>query len=406
MFDSAEMIEMQFARLREWSKGGRPGPWEVVFFPTNRCNQRCVHCWQRRAEEETEGIQRDELSDARLLEMVDEAHALDARYCYIVGGGEPMIRAGVVMEMCEKIRGYGMFGTLHSNGALFSRNHLEHLVRIGWDEVIISLDAPDAETNDALRGTGAFDRVIRNIKRLTEIRHQFQTEKPRVALNMVVTNTNFDKLDGMVQLAHDLECKAGLSCSMILPLNDECARLELSEEQRAQFPRHIRRAVDLADRLKVKNMLDTLLPKNQKQAQAAPDPRLQGQRRFSGSLCFEACLSLVITADGLTGPCCMSWAKEAPDVREQSLSEIWYGPYFENLRRCLQNYSDVPGFCRDCPDQLLFSTRNYRTRLELEESLKGRLILLSGHIRKIRGRRTREALKRLGRRLLGLGEKA
>ena len=397
------MREAEYARLWQWRQGKRLGPWEVVFFPTNRCNQRCVHCWQRRAEGEAAGIPGDELSDARLIEMVDEAHALGARYCYIVGGGEPMIRARVVMEMCEKIRAYGMYGTLHTNGALFSRNHLERLVQAGWNEVVVSLDGPDAETNDALRGPGAFDSVMKNLKRLAEIRRQHQTALPKVTLNMVITNTNFDKLDRMVQLAHDLECEGGLVYSAILPLNDDCARLELNDSQREQLPEHVRRAIDLADRLKVPHLFDSLLPGNEGSSDATTTPSPRRYHRFSDSLCFEACRSLTITADGLTGPCCMSWDQEAPRVQKERLDEIWYGDYFKRLRQRLRRHRDLPAYCRDCPDHLKTSTRHFRARLKADELPKSRLGRMLGHIRQFRGQRTREALKRHLGRFFGRG---
>lgn len=357
----APIYENELERLLRWRAGDMPGPLEVMFFPTNRCNQHCQICWQRRAEKEERGVDLGELPDERLLELVDEAAALDARYGYIVGGGEPLVRAPLVMRMCERFRHHGLYGTLHTNGTMFTPEHLERLVKIGWNRLVISLDGPTQEINDAIRSKNSFERATRNLQKLAELRKKHGAEVPVVSINMVVTNTNFDKLDQMVQLAQDLDCRGGIQAAMLLPLSAECEAFALSPEQWAILPEHIARAAALAEKYGLTQNFESVLPGTK---QKSCRPAAEGMPRFSGSQCFEGWLALTITADGHVGPCCMSWDENSPLVQEHSLEEIWRGPYLEDIRRRLMFRKALPPYCKDCPTQLIDRAEGLRGQLE------------------------------------------
>ena len=175
-------------RLMRWRKGETPGPWQIVVFPTNRCNLKCSICWQRWVEEKWGKVDHSrELSDERLLRLVDEAAAMDVREWSIGGGGDPMVRGDLIMRMCTRIRELNMNGGIFTNGTLLTRAHLEHLVDIGWDRLDFSLDGPTAEINDAIRSKGSFERVAASMGLLDEIRNAKGKTLPIIDVHVVLT---------------------------------------------------------------------------------------------------------------------------------------------------------------------------------------------------------------------------
>ena len=68
----------------------------VQIYPTNNCNANCVFCWRHDLGQDFDG-----LPDERWLELADEICALDVARVTICGGGEPLLRKQLVLQMME-----------------------------------------------------------------------------------------------------------------------------------------------------------------------------------------------------------------------------------------------------------------------------------------------------------------
>ncbi len=348
---SSLAIKERFERLQQWACGETPGPWEVVVFPTNRCNLRCAICWQRYVEEFGEVDYRSELPDQRLLDMIDEGADLGVRDWRFIGGGEPLVRGDLVMALCEKIRAKGMNGSIQTNATRFSPETIQTLIRIGWGLIIASLDGPTAEINDAIRSEGSFESATKNLRLFSELKRAAGVTHPYMSVNMVVTNLNYDKMEEMVRLTHELGCNE-LTPLKLTVQGERCTQFDLTEEQRAQLPRLVRRAEALARKLGLPaSFHNTVFPQESIQAQCAhPEcSGIVGDGRFSDAFCFEPWTVLVITAeDGKAGPCCPFWEEKVDTLRDKSLKELWLGPYMQDIRKRILSREDLPAYCRIC----------------------------------------------------------
>jgi len=349
-------------RLRRWAAGETPGPWGIILMPTNRCNQRCKMCWQRWVESESGRIDYAEVSDDRLLRLVDEASALGVREWTLTGGGEPLTRGDFVMRLCERIRELGMNGGMHTNGILLNRDRIERLIRIGWDCVHFSLDGPTPEINDGIRSNGAFDRACAHIRVMAELKRAHGADRPATTINTVLTNTNVGCLEDMVRLTRELECTAGLFVSGLVVHDAASAEYRLSEEQERALPEHLHQAIALADRLGVPHNLRTFLPENpgRLSARVSAGP-------FINATCFEAWLTATIVPDGRVGPCCMSWDKDADTINDKTLQEVWVGPYLQEVRRALIAHRGLPPYCQSCHSYIAVRTAEFRAGLRAIE---------------------------------------
>ncbi len=395
------MEDTCLTRIMRWKSGGTPGPWLMTLFPTNRCNLRCRHCWMRGV---TGLAGMEEMPDERLLRLVDEAAELGVRYWIIIGGGEPLLRGELVMAMAERIRAHGMNGKLQTNATLLKAEYAERLIEMGWDKINVSLDGPDRESNDEIRG-GGFEKAVGNLRQLRDLREKKGVQHPLTGLYTVVHRKNHDRIGEMVELANELGCVEGVTLTTLLVHSDLGRPYALLDEQKKEMPAILEKAAALADRYGLSNeftlyMREDLFDDPNKMDRVETNVYPDG---MGHALCYEPFMSAAITADGFVGPCCMSWDDSAQNLKELSLKEAWLGPYLTALRHSLWKTHELPGYCRSCPSVLFCRNEQIREdvhRIEETEKwgqsgLKGRTrILADKAARNLRERGLRQSMRR------------
>lgn len=105
-------------RVADWLAGKERGPYKLQLNPTNRCNLACKFCWLRDFENIDYG---QEVSDRRILELVPEAAEAGVQEIEITGGGEPLMRKGLVLSLMHKIKQEERRGNLTTNGTLIDQ---------------------------------------------------------------------------------------------------------------------------------------------------------------------------------------------------------------------------------------------------------------------------------------------
>ena len=128
----------------------------AVFFPTSRCNSRCVSCdwWQASGE--------GDLTPAEVDGVARALAALGTR-TVLFSGGEPLLRPEV-FEMAAHFAARGITLHLHTSGVLLER--FASQVASTFARVIVSLDAADEERYRAVRGVAALQTLERGVARL------------------------------------------------------------------------------------------------------------------------------------------------------------------------------------------------------------------------------------------------
>ena len=119
------------ARLRTWESDGPQGPMTLELYPTLACNLNCSFC-------DTTDRHRppvNELSQERLIAIVDEAAALGVKRLFLLGGGEPLLRKEATPAIMMRAKEHGMEGILTTNGTLLNSVLTDTLLDIGWDEI-------------------------------------------------------------------------------------------------------------------------------------------------------------------------------------------------------------------------------------------------------------------------------
>jgi Fe-coproporphyrin III synthase len=131
----------------------------LIFYPTSRCNSRCVSCeWWKHSGE----------GDLTMDEIRAVAAALPALGTQVVAfsGGEPLLRSDV-FDVASMFRSRGLSLQLLTSGVLLERSAdkvAEHFTR-----VFVSLDAATDALYETVRGINALATVGRGIARLRRL---------------------------------------------------------------------------------------------------------------------------------------------------------------------------------------------------------------------------------------------
>ena len=170
-------------------------PTTLSFDITYRCNLRCTMChvWEL-----AEGADRPELTTDEILRFIGEFQKqLGIREVRFLGG-EPLIRQDLP-EIIERLSP-SLFTEIVTNGTLITRGLAERLVDSGLSHIRFSIDGP-AEIHDGLRGKGAFDKAIRAIDVIQQVKREKNTHRPRVTIWPTISKVNCGHLEEIYRLA-------------------------------------------------------------------------------------------------------------------------------------------------------------------------------------------------------------
>ena len=131
----------------------------LVFFPTSRCNSRCVSCdWWK-----SSGA--DDLSLAEIGVLAASLPPLGARLV-VFSGGEPLLRPDV-FEAARLFRAHGLLLHLLTSAVQLEKCAAE--VAAEFSRVIVSLDASTETLYHDIRGVNALGLVEKGVGRLRRI---------------------------------------------------------------------------------------------------------------------------------------------------------------------------------------------------------------------------------------------
>jgi len=155
-------------------------PFEVEANLLNSCNLRCVYC---RCTE----IKMKPMTTEQWRAVIHRLGTLGTiRFKFF--GGEPTLRPDF-QELTSEVRRAGIIAAATTNGQIIpSRPELLDYL----DELIVSLDSSNPESNDRLRGEGSYRRAVQTIELSLQ-------RGIRTFVNMVLTRENLSDLEEMLE---------------------------------------------------------------------------------------------------------------------------------------------------------------------------------------------------------------
>lgn len=274
---------------------------ELWIHTNNSCSLRCKHCLVDGGAESVKP-----LTTTEIKKLVDDALDLGATRIYFTGG-EPFLRKDL-LSLVEYVTERAHMVILTS-GVLMSGELAERLKAKSHGNLLIqvSLEGPDAETNDAIRGERNFELAVLGIKNLvkagltpivtttlTRLNYMKAPDTTRFLASLGVKDHHVLWLHGRGRMRQNID-------ELLLP-GETVARVMKKLRQAAKQTGII---VDNHESLSV---------------------RVRGKRSHKNDLC-NSCYSLLsVNTDGHVYPCAALNGAQGFDcgsIKEKSLRRIW-----------------------------------------------------------------------------------
>ena len=171
----------------------KPGERNIFFHILTACNLSCGHCYINPAQHGSQTLPLERIE--RWLELFASP---EKKGNVIFLGGEPTLHPDLAAAVA-RAKALGFFVTVDSNGFLF-HDFLHKTSPAVLDYLSFSLDGPDAEVNDPLRGAGVFATCVANMRRARDLGF-------RISVIYTVSSRNILHLERMVPLLGELGVK-------------------------------------------------------------------------------------------------------------------------------------------------------------------------------------------------------
>lgn len=313
------------------------GAMEEFYFQwhiTERCNRRCLHCYQNGHATAELPLRELEI----ILAKMDEAlRKWDRQGTLSLTGGEPLIRQADLLALMDRIDRMDSLASydILTNGSLVSDDTARELTTHSkLRRVQVSLEGSSPPTNDAIRGDGSYDETLRAIRIMK--RHGIT-----VSVMTTISRLNSSDIPKLFEL---LESE-GVDAFALERLIPEGSGKGLQDQLLS--PNELREVYGSVYQMAAQRTHTRILLYRPLFAAIAPeDPT-------AGALCSAGNNALTVMPDGTVYPC-----RRLPipigNVLSDGLFSIWYNSEVlwkirnpENLeRKCRE--CDLLAVCRGC----------------------------------------------------------
>jgi MoaA/NifB/PqqE/SkfB family radical SAM enzyme len=166
-------------------------PLSVKWYITSNCNLRCTHCYL------SDYTIKPDLN--KILAWVDFLGKNKVQGIYLLGG-EPFLRDDLE-TIISRIVTNKMYVSVATNGTLLTYERAEALKKAGLFSYQISLEAPDAITNDNIRGKGSYNKVQQAIKVCQDL-------DLKLSLAFTINALNRQDINDIFEFAHTNKIRA------------------------------------------------------------------------------------------------------------------------------------------------------------------------------------------------------
>ena len=310
-----------------------PLPRSLYVETTSRCNSKCQTCILTFGGREPA----EDLTWSQFRQIVDQFPILERVLLH--GIGEPLLNPDLA-RMIAHLKAREATVLFNSNAISLSAARAVALIDSGLDELRVSLDATTAETYARVRGADAFEKVLRNLDRLSEAKRAGHATNPRVSLWFTVMKDNIEEIPGLVPLA----ARVGASGIYLQRLVYNGLGLATAEQSlHARLGGRETELIRVTRDAAAAAHLDF-------SASGATAPEISLTPSHAArpwSACRRPWTLAYVTVHGNVLPCCIApWITEHYDgivlgnLYRQSLEEIWWGSRYQGFRRDIQ--TDAP----------------------------------------------------------------
>ena len=299
-------------------------PRTIYWECTRRCNYECIHCYSSSGQT----YKSSELPYRVVKKLIDEMSLMGAEFLSI-GGGEPMLYNDL-FKVIKYAKKKMITVEMTTNASLLTDASIRRLKDAGLEFIQVSVDGAKEKTYSMIRKKGDFDKVIKNIKKITP---EFT-----VSVCMVINKINYNEVDPLI----DLSKKMGVKHFRIVPFMEigrgaELRKLQLNKMQFRRFYSHILKRKELESKINIQ-LNENLIVPGRKNISWMP-------RNHYG--CSAGRSTCGIDYQGNVYPCSYMVFDRliCGNIKEKALFEIWKN---SSIFKEIRELSKLRGKCANC----------------------------------------------------------
>lgn len=324
---------------------------------TKKCDLNCIHCYAGASITKS-----SEISPQKWLEVLSEFYALGTLTVNLTGG-DPFSYEDIfaILDYCEgRLR-----VAIPSNGFRIDDETVKKLTAYDCiDHIQISLDGPDSQTHDAIRGRkGSFEKAINAIELLS------RKSAINLFVAMVILPQNEEKVEDTIKLAKSLGAKA-FGAGKVFSVGRAKDKFNITKEKFLELDRLI---IDLSKkysdqsfvvRRKDAGFLDTGLSDDYL---GLDDMLRYGDFMIDmmGGNCGAGCKSIFIKSNGDVIPCSMMDVKIG-NILEQGVKKTLANSVIQDTFRIVRAPNSE--ICKSCENNLLCMGCNAQAYVQSENN--------------------------------------
>ncbi|MBI3582467.1 MAG: SPASM domain-containing protein [Nitrospinae bacterium] len=305
--------------------------------PTTYCNIRCENCINDTVTVERRG----HLSISTLKDILKMMPFI--RDISLLGLGEPLMNPEI-LDMLEFIKSKGIVCRIATNGMLLDKIDIMKLLT-SIVQCIISFDAATKSKFEELRNGSDFDRIVKNIKGLVEIRNKNKIPI-EISIHTVITKRNLKEVTDIPEIASELGVDKVRFVMAVQYTKGARGKGQGAGNNNLQAP--IPDTSLLIHNLEIERELMKTLDDRCKRYNL-------GFSFTTSEKKFQACWwpngGIYITYDGFVTPCCLRMDPliyNFGNIFKDSIDVIFNGEKYQGFREGFRE-GRVPDVCANCP---------------------------------------------------------
>ena len=342
-------------------RGKSTYPETLSLFLTYQCNLRCKMCGQWGESGSSRLYDKETLQQSLAVDevkaLIDDVKGFKPNITLF--GGEPLLYQGWD-DVVTHIKDSGLRCNMISNCTLLTR-HAERVLDVGVDEIILSLDGPEA-VHDAVRGReGTYGRVRDGLLALAKAKDKRGTDRPLVNVSSVIFQANYEVMDQTLRAAEAMGAHS-ITFHHLIFISQEiyaqhCTffgdKFGVKESDWGGFVRGDLPGIDV-DKL-IAKLDEVKALSSALDVSAYPNLTEDEIRRYYTSFefmptsykarCMSPWMVAYIFPDATVRPC-NSLCFVAGSLREHTFREIWNSPRYVEFRQSLQQERLFPACIR------------------------------------------------------------
>jgi radical SAM protein with 4Fe4S-binding SPASM domain len=319
----------------------------VQIEPVGQCNLRCRMCPVQFRKDGARGGPPAFMSYNDFCRLIDQFPAMTE--LHLQGLGEPLMHLHF-FDMVRYAVARGIRVSTNTNLTILSESRAQECVQSGLHTMHVSIDGATAAVYEAIRVRARFDKVLRNLRRLTQAKASLQSMLPHIRLVCVIMRANLAELPDLVRLAHD----EGIDTLSVQHLCHDFGESSLPEQYRPMRAFIEQETLLNEDPQRVEDFFNQARVAAQALGVALRLPNVQPKPHAAGvtgrARCDWPWRGAYISYDGKAMPCCMVATPDRINfgsMAEQGVAAVWNNDTYSAFRNRLAS-GEPPEICRSC----------------------------------------------------------